>query len=107
MAAFASGTLFDHSKETLVSPGVRFSKVISFGNGVDLRETELLEYLGQDPETKVIAMYMEGVSDGQRFFRVLKGVAARKPVIINKGGLSEAGGRAVASHTASMGGLLS
>lgn len=84
--------------------GVRFSKVISFGNGVDLRETELLEYLGQDPETKVIAMYMEGVSDGQRFFRVLKEVAARKPVIINKGGLSEAGGRAVASHTASMGG---
>jgi len=84
--------------------GVKFSKVISFGNGADLRETELLEYLGRDPETKVIAMYMEGVSDGQRFFRVLKEVAAKKPVIINKGGLSEAGGRAVASHTASMGG---
>jgi acyl-CoA synthetase (NDP forming) len=40
--------------------GVRFSKVISFGNGVDLRETELLDYLGRDPETRVIAMYMEG-----------------------------------------------
>jgi len=84
--------------------GVKFSKVISFGNGADLRETELLEYLGNDPETKVIAMYMEGVSDGREFFRVLKKVAAVKPVIINKGGLSEAGGRAVASHTASMGG---
>ncbi len=84
--------------------GIRFSKVISFGNGVDLRETELLEYLGNDPQTKVIAMYMEGVSDGQGFFRALKDVAAKKPVIINKGGLSEAGGRAVASHTASMGG---
>jgi acyl-CoA synthetase (NDP forming) len=84
--------------------GVRFSKVISFGNGADLRETELLEYLGNDPETKVISMYIEGVEDGRSFFRTLKKVAARKPVIINKGGLSEAGSRAVASHTASLGG---
>ena len=84
--------------------GVRFSKVISFGNGVDLRETELLKYLGDDPETRVIAMYIEGVEAGREFFEVLKDVAARKPVIINKGGLTEAGSRAVASHTASMGG---
>lgn len=84
--------------------GIGFSKVISFGNGSDLRETELLEYLGRDPQTKVIAMYMEGVEDGREFFRVLKDVAATKPVIINKGGLSEAGSRAVASHTGSMGG---
>ncbi len=84
--------------------GVKFSKVISFGNGIDLRETELLEYLGRDRQTKVIAMYIEGVKDGREFFRVLRQVTARKPVIINKGGLSEAGGRAVASHTASMGG---
>jgi acyl-CoA synthetase (NDP forming) len=84
--------------------GIKFSKVISFGNGADLRETELLEYLGRDRQTKVIAMYMEGVKDGREFFRVLRQVTARKPVIINKGGLSEAGGRAVESHTASMGG---
>jgi acyl-CoA synthetase (NDP forming) len=84
--------------------GVKFSKVISFGNGADLRETELLEYLGNDPETTVICMYIEGVEDGRGFFRTLKEVAAIKPVIVNKGGLSEAGGRAVASHTASMGG---
>jgi acyl-CoA synthetase (NDP forming) len=84
--------------------GVRFSKVISFGNGADLRETELLEYLGDDPETKVISMYIEGVKDGRSFFRTLKKVAAKKPVIVNKGGLSEAGSRAVASHTASLGG---
>ena len=84
--------------------GIGFSKVVSFGNGADLRETELLAYLGDDPETKVIAMYIEGVEDGASFFSVLRDVAAKKPVIINKGGLSEAGGRAVASHTASMGG---
>jgi acyl-CoA synthetase (NDP forming) len=84
--------------------GVRFSKVISFGNGADLRDAELLQYLGDDPETKVISMYIEGVRRGREFFEVLRDVAARKPVIINKGGLSQAGSRAVASHTASMGG---
>jgi acyl-CoA synthetase (NDP forming) len=84
--------------------GIRFSKMISFGNGADLRETELLEYLGDDPETKVITMYIEGVDDGRKFFTTLKDVAARKPVIVYKGGLSEAGNRAVTSHTASMGG---
>lgn len=84
--------------------GLKFSKVVSFGNGADLRETELLQYLGDDPETKVICMYIEGVEDGTAFFNVLKQVTAKKPVIIYKGGLSQAGQRAVASHTASMGG---
>ncbi|MBN2516187.1 MAG: CoA-binding protein [Deltaproteobacteria bacterium] len=84
--------------------GIRFSKIISFGNGADLRETELLEYLGNDPETEVIALYIEGIDNGRKFFTTLKDVAARKPVIVYKGGLSEAGNRAVTSHTASMGG---
>jgi acyl-CoA synthetase (NDP forming) len=86
------------------SLGLTFSKVVSFGNGVDLRETELLQYLGNDPGTKVICMYIEGVEDGRAFFKVLKEVAATKPVIIYKGGLSPAGSRAVVSHTASLGG---
>ena len=84
--------------------GFGFSKMISFGNGSDLREAELLEYFAEDPETGIIAMYLEGVADGDRFFRALKIAAAKKPVIIYKGGLSDAGNRAVASHTASMGG---
>ncbi len=84
--------------------GVRFSKVVSFGNGADLREVELIDYLGDDPETRVITTYTEGVEDGPAFFEVLRRVTRKKPVIILKGGLSEAGGRAVASHTASMGG---
>ncbi len=84
--------------------GVRFSKVVSFGNGADLREVELLNYLGNDPETKVIATYTEGVKDGPAFCDALRRVTKKKPVIVHKGGLSEAGGRAVASHTASLGG---
>ncbi len=84
--------------------GIAFSKMISLGNGTDLRETELLRYLGSDPDTEIIGMYIEGVKDGKAFFDTLRDVASRKPVIVLKGGLSEAGGRAVQSHTASMGG---
>ena len=84
--------------------GVKFSKVVSFGNGADLRETEFLEYLRDDSDTEVITMYVEGVENGREFFDVLRSVAERKPVIVYKGGLSDSGGRAVASHTASMGG---
>ncbi len=86
------------------SMGLQFSKMVSFGNGADLRETELLQYFGEDPETGVVGMYIEGVRDGEAFFQALKATAARKPVIVNKGGLSDAGARAVQSHTASMGG---
>jgi acyl-CoA synthetase (NDP forming) len=84
--------------------GIRFSKVVSFGNGADLREIEFLQYLGDDPETHVISMYVEGIKNGESFFQTIKSVARKKPVIVYKGGLSEAGQRAVVSHTASMGG---
>jgi acyl-CoA synthetase (NDP forming) len=84
--------------------GIRFSKVVSFGNGCDLRETEMLHYLLQDQETKVICMYVEGVSDGRDFFSALKEAARKKPVVVIKGGLSDSGSRAAASHTASLGG---
>lgn len=84
--------------------GIRFSKVISFGNGADLREAELLQYLADDPETQVICMYIEGIKDGDAFFESIKYAAMKKPVIVCKGGLSLAGNRSVASHTASMGG---
>jgi acyl-CoA synthetase (NDP forming) len=84
--------------------GVRFSKVVSFGNGADLRETELLRYLGGDPETGTVAMYVEGVEDGDAFFAAMREVGRGKPVVVYKGGLSAAGRRAVVGHTASMGG---
>ena len=84
--------------------GIQFSKVVSFGNGCDLRETEMLRYLRHDSQTKVICMYVEGVSDGRDFFATLKETTADKPVIVIKGGQSESGSRAAASHTASLGG---
>ena len=84
--------------------GIRFSKMISFGNGVDLRETELLDYLGSDPDTGIIGMYIEGLDNGREFFETLRSVCDRKPVVIIKGGQSDSGRRAAMSHTASIGG---
>ncbi len=82
--------------------GLRFSKVVSYGNALDVDESELLEYLSQDPETEIIAAYIEGVKDGRRFLKALKEAAARKPVVIYKGGTTEAGRRAAYGHTASL-----
>jgi acyl-CoA synthetase (NDP forming) len=82
--------------------GLRFSKVVSYGNALDVDECELLEYLADDPETEIIAAYIEGARDGRRFLGALREAAARKPTVIYKGGTTEAGRRAAHGHTASM-----
>ena len=82
--------------------GLRFSKIISYGNALDVNESELLDYFSRDPETDIIAAYIEGVKDGPRFLKALAETAARKPVVIYKGGRTEAGRRATYGHTASM-----
>lgn len=84
--------------------GVYFNKAISYGNALDLNESDYLEHYTQDPHTLVILMYVEGIRDGDRFFRVLKKATQTKPVIILKGGRGEPGRRATASHTASLAG---
>lgn len=84
--------------------GVYFSKAISYGNAADLNECDFIEYFRDDPETEIIAAYIEGVKDGQRFFRVLKEASSKKPVVIFKAGHTEAGSRGAASHTASIAG---
>ncbi len=84
--------------------GVRFSKLISYGNACDLDESDFLEYMTGDPKTKIIAIYLEGVKDGKRFFRAMERAASKKPVVLLKAGYGEAGARATASHTASLAG---
>ena len=86
--------------------GLRYSKVVSYGNGTDVRESELLEYCAEDPETAVIACYIEGIRDGSHFMRALRKAASAKPVVILKGGRTEEGSRATASHTGSLAGSL-
>lgn len=84
--------------------GARFSKVISYGNATDIDESDLLEYCASDPETEIIACYIEGVKDGRRFLKALKAACAVKPTIVLKGGLTRAGSRAADSHTGSLAG---
>jgi len=84
--------------------GLRFSKAISYGNASDINECDLLDYLADDPETKVIAAYIEGTNDGSRFRQVLARAASTKPVVIYKGGYTEGGTRAASSHTGALAG---
>lgn len=84
--------------------GVRFSKMVSYGNACDVDECDLLEYLGNDPETEIVAAYIEGTRDGGRLRKVLTGAAAKKPVLIIKKGHTEAGKRGASSHTGAMAG---
>ncbi len=80
------------------------AKVCGLGNKCDVSEWEALEYLGRDDETKVIAAYLESVSDGRKFLEVAKRVTARKPVIVLKAGRTAAGARAAMTHTGSLAG---
>jgi acyl-CoA synthetase (NDP forming) len=82
--------------------GLRFSKIISYGNALDINEADLLYHFARDPDTDIIAAYIEGPRDGRKFFEALRYAAARKPVLVLKGGRTAAGHAAAASHTASL-----
>ena len=86
------------------SRNIRFSKAVSYGNAIDLDSSDFIAYLGEDPKTKIIATYIEGVKDGRKFFNVLKKVARKKPVIVLKGGRTKEGARAASSHTGALAG---
>ena len=76
------------------------AKVASIGNKMDVNETEILEYLIQDPDTRVIGMYLESISQGRKFFELAKGT--EKPIVVLKAGSSPFGAQAAKSHTASL-----
>ena len=78
------------------------SKMCDIGNKCDVDEADVMEYLADDPETRVVAMHLEDVRDGTRFMHAARRLAARKPLLILKTGRSDAGARATASHTGSM-----
>jgi acyl-CoA synthetase (NDP forming) len=99
-----SGQAVEEIVRSAALMGLYFSKAISYGNALDFNECDFLDYLAQDPETKLILMYVEGLRDGRRFFEALRKATAIKPVVILKGGRGQAGARAVASHTASLAG---
>ncbi|MBU2550344.1 MAG: acetate--CoA ligase family protein [Proteobacteria bacterium] len=85
---------------------VGFSKFISFGNKADVSEIDLLRYLKDDPDTEVILMYLEDISDGRRFIETAREITwdAKKPMLAVKSGRSPEGAKAAASHTGSLAG---
>jgi len=99
-----SGSFVDYLTWLLARKGLRFSKVVSCGNECDLSAEDYLEYLGKDESTKSIIAYMEGIKNGRRFFEVARDVADKKPVIIWKGGTTEYGAKAAATHTGALAG---
>lgn len=84
--------------------GIGFSSLISLGNMADTDETDFIELLRWDEETKAILVYIEGVKDGKRFLEIVPKVTRIKPVIVLKAGVSDIGARAAASHTGSIAG---
>lgn len=87
-----------------VDEHVRFAKVCAAGNKADIGDAELLRYLGADPATKTICLFLESLPDGRAFFEAACAVTPDKPVIVAKTGRSAAGARAIGSHTAGLAG---
>ena len=80
------------------------SKVVGLGNKCDVDDVDVLNYLGQDPETKVICMYIEGVSNGRSFLTTARRVSKKKPILVLKSGVTEKGAKVAVSHTGSLAG---
>lgn len=85
---------------------VGFSKFISFGNKADVNEIDLLRFLKDDPDTDVILMYLEDISNGREFLETAREIIwdSKKPMLAIKSGCSTEGARAAASHTGSLAG---
>jgi len=84
--------------------GFGFSKFVSYGNRCDVDEVDLIKYLENDPQTKVIALYIEGLEEGRSFLAQAKKTVLKKPIVAIKAGKSKAGMRATSSHTGSLAG---
>ncbi len=97
-----SGTHAINFSLTGAAQGVRISTSVSCGNAEVLDVPDYLDYLTDDADTSVIAMYVEGTKNGRRLVESLQRAAAKKPVVVWKGGVTEAGARATQSHTGSL-----
>lgn len=80
------------------------NKFVSLGNKADVSETDLLSAWSDDPNSRVILCYIEGLPDGQEFIRTARMVSKKKPIVALKSGVTQAGSRAVSSHTGSLAG---
>lgn len=99
-----SGAIADSIIDWAIEHRYGMSTLVSYGNRADMDVHDFLEWLYDDPETKAIALYLEGIEDGKRFMEVARKVSARKPIIALKAGRTSEGISAIASHTGSLAG---
>ena len=84
--------------------GFGFSKFVSYGNRCDIDEVDLIKSLEDDPQTRIIAIYIEGLTEGRKFLTQARRTGFKKPIVLIKAGKSQAGMRATSSHTGSLAG---
>ncbi len=97
-----SGSVAESFSYFARTKNLRFSKMVSYGNAIDLDAPDFLDYLADDPDTRMIAFYVEGSRNAARLKTALTNAARKKPVVAIKGGMTDQGIRAAASHTGSM-----
>jgi 4-hydroxybutyryl-CoA synthetase (ADP-forming) len=103
-----SGAICAATVEDAEAQNIGFSKVISMGNKVDMDESDVLELLAEDEDTRVIVMYLEDIRNARRFMEIAKKITAerKKPVIVLKAGRTAEGAKAAASHTGALSGVI-
>lgn len=99
-----SGSLVPGTMFTCERNGIGVEKLISMGNEAQVTSFDVLEHLRDDPNTRGVMMYLEGIEDGDHFFEAVRSTTLVKPVIVLRGGITDVGGRAAASHTGAMAG---
>jgi acetyltransferase len=99
-----SGALLIAILDWALGEEVGFSRFVSLGNKADIDETDLLQLWDEDPHSKVIVAYLEGIADGAKFMEIAQQVTRDTPIIAIKAGTSDAGARAVSSHTGTLAG---
>jgi acetyl coenzyme A synthetase (ADP forming)-like protein len=99
-----SGSIASTLIDVLGEHRIGISKFISYGNAMDIDESDLIEYLGNDSNTKIIAAFIEGVKNGKKFINTVRSVSNKKPIVILKGGKTEYGSKAALSHTGALAG---
>ena len=99
-----SGALLAAILDMANANGIGFSKLVSIGNKADVDEIDIIEAFANDDDTKVIAGYLENITDGNTFVRIAEQISQKKPILLMKAGVTAAGAKAASSHTGSLAG---
>ena len=102
-----SGAVCGGVVDYIADKGIGFSHFASLGNELDVDEADMIAFFGEHPRVKVIAAYIEGIQDGEKFIKTARRVSQQKPIVLLKAGRTGEGAKAVSSHTGSLSGAYS